>query len=95
MLVMFLVDHDKAMDLAGTGTDELEGAEDVKTAREELKVLHEEKHRTEKIRATVKKELEVARTKTRKLEEVGLIYPHGGGGGGGGGGWVLSFFLHT
>ena len=74
MLVMFLVDHDKAMDLAGTGTDELEGAEDVKTAREELKVLHEEKHRTEKIRATVKKELEVARTKTRKLEEVGMFY---------------------
>ena len=56
--------------MAGTGTDEMEGAEEVRTAREELKVLHEEKHRTEKIRATVKKELEMARAKTRKLEEV-------------------------
>lgn len=62
--------NDKAMELAGTGTDEIEGAEEVKTAREELKVLHEEKYRTEKIRATVKKELETARAKTRKLEEM-------------------------
>ena len=42
----------------------------MKTAKEELKVLHEEKYRTEKIRTTVRKELEVARAKTRKLEEV-------------------------
>ena len=58
------------MELSGTGTDELEAAEEVKTAKEELKVLHEEKYRTEKIRTTVRKELEVARAKTRKLEEV-------------------------
>lgn len=69
-LASLIKDNDKAIDLAGTGTDEMEGAEEVRTAREELKVLHEEKHRTEKIRATVKKELEMARAKTRKLEEV-------------------------
>ena len=56
--------------MAGTGTDELEGAEDVRQAKEELKVLHDEKRRTEKIRATVKKELDMARAKTRKYEEV-------------------------
>ncbi|XP_052262802.1 kinesin-like protein KIF19 isoform X2 [Dreissena polymorpha] len=62
-------DHKKALDVSGTGTDEIEGAEDVRTAREELKVLHEEKRKTEKLRITVKKELEAARMKTRKLEE--------------------------
>lgn len=60
----------KAIDMAGTGTDEIEGAEDVRQAKEELKVLHDEKRRTEKIRATVKKELDMARAKTKKLEEV-------------------------
>ena len=62
----------KALDKSGTGTDEIEGADDVRTAREELKVLHEEKHKTEKLRGSVKKELETARSKTRRLEEVYL-----------------------
>ena len=39
-------------------------------AREEIKVLHDEKRKTEKLRMTVKKELEAARQKTTKLEEV-------------------------
>ena len=72
VLYMFFTDNNKALEMAGVGTDELEGADEVRTAKEELKVLHEEKHRTEKIRATVKKELEMARSKTRKLEDVGL-----------------------
>lgn len=60
--------------MSGTGTDEIEGAEEVRTAREELKVLHEEKHKTEKLRASVKKELEAARAKTRKLEDVSVVW---------------------
>lgn len=60
----------KALELAGAGSDELQETEDVKLAREELKVLHDEKHRTEKLRATVMKELEQARVKTRQIEEV-------------------------
>lgn len=58
------------MELAGAGSDELQESDDVRLAREELKVLHEEKHRTEKLRATVMKELEQARVKTRRIEEV-------------------------
>ncbi|XP_053393592.1 kinesin-like protein KIF19 [Mercenaria mercenaria] len=72
-LESLLEENKKAIDMAGTGTDEIEGAEDVRQAKEELKVLHDEKHRTEKIRATVKKELDMARAKTRKLEE---MIPH-------------------
>ncbi|XP_078317515.1 kinesin-like protein KIF19 isoform X2 [Crassostrea virginica] len=59
----------KALELAGAGSDELQESDDVRLAREELKVLHEEKHRTEKLRATVMKELEQARVKTRRIEE--------------------------
>ena len=44
--------------------------EEVRVAREEIKVLHDEKRKTEKLRMTVKKELEAARQKTTKLEEV-------------------------
>ena len=64
----------KSMELAGVGSDELSDPEEVKIAREELKVLHDEKHRTEKIRSTVYKELEQAKLKTRKLEEVRALY---------------------
>lgn len=60
----------KSMELAGIGSDEISDPEEVKIAKDELKVLHDEKHRTEKIRSTVYKELEQAKTKTRKLEEV-------------------------
>lgn len=66
----------KALELAGAGSDELQETEDVKLAREELKVLHDEKHRTEKLRATVMKELEQARVKTRQIEEVCLSCFH-------------------
>ncbi|XP_062605010.1 kinesin-like protein KIF19 [Saccostrea cucullata] len=59
----------KALELAGAGSDDLQETEDVKLAREELKVLHDEKHRTEKLRTTVMKELEQARVKTRRIEE--------------------------
>lgn len=58
------------MELSGAGSDEIPEPEDVKVAREELKVLHDEKHRTEKVRSTVYKELDVAKQRTRKLEEV-------------------------
>lgn len=59
----------KSMELAGVGSDEISDPEEVRIARDELKVLHDEKHRTEKIRSTVYKELEQAKAKTRKLEE--------------------------
>ncbi|WAQ95609.1 KIF19-like protein [Mya arenaria] len=52
----------------GRGTDEID--DEIRTAKEELKVLHDEKHKTERLRASVKKELETARAKTRKLEEM-------------------------
>lgn len=39
-------------------------------ARDELKVLHDEKHKTQRVITTVQKELEVAQSKTRKLAEV-------------------------
>ncbi|CAG2199560.1 KIF18_19 [Mytilus edulis] len=59
----------KSMELAGIGSDEIVEPEEVKVARDEIKVLHDEKYRTEKIRTTVYKELEQAKSKTRKLEE--------------------------
>ncbi|XP_063444138.1 kinesin-like protein KIF19 [Mytilus trossulus] len=59
----------KSMELAGIGSDEVVEPEEVKVARDEIKVLHDEKYRTEKIRTTVYKELEQAKSKTRKLEE--------------------------
>ncbi|KAL3877693.1 hypothetical protein ACJMK2_035359 [Sinanodonta woodiana] len=62
-------ENEKALEMSGAGTDELNEPEDVKVAREELKVLNEEKYRTEKVRSTVRKELEMAKEKTRKLEE--------------------------
>ena len=67
-----IVDTSKAMELSGAGSDEVPEPEDVRIAREELKVLHDEKHRTEKLRTTVQKELEQAKGKTRRLEEVGI-----------------------
>lgn len=64
----------KSMELAGIGSDEIVEPEEVKVARDEIKVLHDEKYRTEKIRTTVYKELEQAKSKTRKLEEVSCSY---------------------
>lgn len=69
---MFAEDS-KALELSGAGSDDLQETEDIKLAREELKVLHDEKHRTEKLRATVMKELEQARVKTRHIEEVKFV----------------------
>lgn len=56
--------------------NEIPGAEngvepvEVQVARDELKVLHEEKHKTERVKTTIQRELEAARSKTHKLEEV-------------------------
>lgn len=52
------------------GGDDFSDPEEIQTARDELKVLHDEKHKTQRIIATVQKELEVAQSKTRKLAEV-------------------------
>jgi uncharacterized protein (DUF3084 family) len=71
------VEDSKALELSGAGSDDLQETEDIKLAREELKVLHDEKHRTEKLRATVMKELEQARIKTRRIEEVKLLLHSG------------------
>ncbi|KAI8794146.1 kinesin protein KIF19 [Biomphalaria glabrata] len=43
---------------------------EVQMARNELKVLHEEKHKTERVKTTIQRELEAARNKTQKLEEM-------------------------
>ncbi|GFR64801.1 kinesin-like protein [Elysia marginata] len=43
---------------------------EVRVARDELQVLHEEKHKTERVKATIRRELDTAREKTSKLEEM-------------------------
>ncbi|KAL5019094.1 hypothetical protein ScPMuIL_004816 [Solemya velum] len=65
-----LTDSEKALELSGAGSDDIPETEEVRVARDELKVLHDEKHKTEKIRTTVHKELDLAKQKTRKLEEL-------------------------
>ena len=67
-MVNCLTEEDKALDLAGG--DDRPDSEEVRVARDELKVLHEEKHKTQRVIATVQKELETAQNKTRKLAEV-------------------------
>ena len=67
-MVKCLTEEDKALDLAGG--DDRPDSEEVRVARDELKVLHEEKHKTQRVIATVQKELETAQSKTRKLAEV-------------------------
>lgn len=64
---MFTEDE-KARELAGK--DEKPYSEEVQVARDELKVLHDEKHKTQRVITTVQKELETAQNKTRKLAEV-------------------------
>ncbi|XP_060067526.1 kinesin-like protein KIF19 [Ylistrum balloti] len=59
----------KTLELAGLGSDDVLEPDEVRMAREELKVLHDEKHRTEKIRGTVQKELDTAKLKTTRLQE--------------------------
>ncbi|XP_013380933.1 kinesin-like protein KIF19 isoform X2 [Lingula anatina] len=44
--------------------------DDVKVARDELKVLREEKERTEKIKVNIERELVVAKRRAEKLEEI-------------------------
>ncbi|XP_071106113.1 kinesin-like protein KIF19 [Haliotis cracherodii] len=44
--------------------------DEVRVARDELKVLHDEKHKTERVRSTVRRELETAKHKMKKLEEI-------------------------
>ncbi|XP_012943320.1 kinesin-like protein KIF19 [Aplysia californica] len=55
-----------------SGENVLEAPEpvEVQVARNELKVLHEEKHKTERVKTTVQRELDTARNKTHKLEEM-------------------------
>lgn len=43
---------------------------EVRVARDELQVLHDEKHKTERVKATIRRELDTAREKTSKLEEM-------------------------
>lgn len=64
----------KTLELSGLGSDDVTEPEEVRVAREELKVLHDEKHRTEKIRGTVQKELATAKSKTMKLQEVSYLW---------------------
>ncbi|PVD37655.1 hypothetical protein C0Q70_00253 [Pomacea canaliculata] len=62
------LEDEKALELEGG--DDFSDPEEIQTARDELKVLHDEKHKTQRIIATVQKELEVAQSKTRKLAEM-------------------------
>lgn len=62
------LEDEKALEL--TGGDGMSEAQEVRVARDELKVLHEEKHKTERVITTVQKELETAQNKTRKLAEM-------------------------
>ncbi|XP_076447209.1 kinesin-like protein KIF19 [Babylonia areolata] len=62
------LDEEKALELAGGG--ERVDPEEVQVARDELKVLHDEKHKTERVITTVQKELETAQNKTHKLAEM-------------------------
>lgn len=68
------LDDAKSMEISGLSPDDTLEPEDVKVAREELKVLHEEKHRTEKLRSTVSKELESAKSKTKRLQDVRYLF---------------------
>ncbi|KAK7112371.1 kinesin-like protein KIF19 [Littorina saxatilis] len=62
------LEDEKALELAGE--DGRVDSEEVRVARDELKVLHDEKHKTQRVITTVQKELEVAQSKTRKLAEM-------------------------
>ncbi len=58
---------------------EVEGAEiaepdEVRLARQELNMLHREKERTEKLRLSVQRELDDAKNRATKIEEVGRGY---------------------
>lgn len=68
LLWKHFTEEDKALELAGG--DERPESEEVRVARDELRVLHEEKHKTQRVIATIQKELETAQNKTRKLAEV-------------------------
>ena len=58
----------KELDLAGDSPVE---PEEVRVAREELEALTTEKERTDKIRSRITSELEAARGRATKIEEVG------------------------
>ncbi|KAH9504088.1 Kinesin-like protein kif19 [Bulinus truncatus] len=63
-------EEDKENDLPGSGGSDGGEPVEVQVARDELKVLYEEKHKTERVKTTIQRELETARNKTQKLEEM-------------------------
>ena len=65
---------DKLRDLSGQGTDDgpvpEEIPEEVKVAQEELMTLEQDKQRTENVKRNLEKELDNAKEKAAKIEEV-------------------------
>ena len=61
---------DKMRDLAGQGSDEGPMPEEVRQAQEELLTLKQEKEKTDSVRANLEKELEYAKEKAAKIEQV-------------------------
>lgn len=64
-------DLEKRLDLEGSSYDD-EEPDDVRMARDELKVLMSERRKTEKLKDNVSKEFEIARQKAAMLEEVNM-----------------------
>lgn len=67
-MLKHFTEEERERELAGG--DDRPGSSEVHVARDELKVLHDEKHKTQRVIATVHKELETAQNKTHKLAEV-------------------------
>ena len=64
----------KLRELAGQGSDDLPVPEEVRQAQEELINLATEKERTQRLKSTVSKELENAKNKAAKIEEVSVMF---------------------
>ena len=64
------LDSEKQRDLEGSGSDDIPEPEEVRVARQELLVLQEEKAKTEGLKSKVQKELEQAKKRAARIEEV-------------------------
>ena len=67
------LDSEKQRDLEGSGSDDIPEPEEVRVARQELLVLQEEKAKTEGLKSKVQKELEQAKKRAARIEEVWKI----------------------
>lgn len=63
-------DTDKERDLAGQGSDDIPTPDEIHDAREELTTLAVDKERTERLKMSVLQELQSAKDKAAKIEQV-------------------------